>query len=209
MGQSRRHPQPDDRCLHDRHGSPFVTLGDGVGCADDRGRAGLSRSREATAPFWPPARRLGTLLGGDIDLIPPDYLFYSGGSGTVRGQEYQSLGAIQNGHPSGGRSFGALSAEVRQASATQSRPRPVCGRGLCRADAGFQDGDWHAGRGIGVRYDTPFGPIRVDLATPVRGNGVGEDIFSISASDRHSDASVPLRRHLLRHDCATAPCAGR
>jgi translocation and assembly module TamA len=33
------------------------------------------------------------------------------------------------------------------------------------------------GAGIGVRYDTPFGPIRVDLATPVRGGSVGEDIF--------------------------------
>jgi translocation and assembly module TamA len=50
-------------------------------------------------------------------------------------------------------------------------------RAMSGPDAGFQDGDWHAGRGIGVRYDTPFGPIRVDLATPVRGNGVGEDIF--------------------------------
>jgi translocation and assembly module TamA len=49
--------------------------------------------------------------------------------------------------------------------------------GYVGTDAAFQDGDWHAGAGIGVRYDTPFGPIRVDLATPVRGGSVGEDIF--------------------------------
>jgi translocation and assembly module TamA len=49
--------------------------------------------------------------------------------------------------------------------------------GFVGADAGFGNGDWHAGAGLGIRYDTPFGPIRVDIATPVRGGGVGEDIF--------------------------------
>jgi translocation and assembly module TamA len=158
--------------------SPFVTLGDGVGArmtADARGYLGFGEDDRTVLAGRAQA---GVLFGGDIDLIPPDYLFYSGGSGTVRGQEYQSLGAIQNGVPSGGRSFGTLSAEVRQALGDGNLGLVLfADAGYVGTDAAFQDGDWHAGAGIGVRYDTPFGPIRVDLATPVRGGSVGEDIF--------------------------------
>jgi translocation and assembly module TamA len=158
--------------------TPFLTFGDGAGLratADMRGYLGLG---EADRTVLAARAQLGTLLGGDIDSIPPDYLFYSGGSGTVRGQEYQSLGAIQRGIPSGGRSFGALSAEVRQAIGDTNFGLVLfADAGYVGPDAGFQNGDWHAGAGLGVRYDTPFGPIRVDLATPVRGNGVGEDIY--------------------------------
>jgi len=96
----------------------------------------------------------------------------------VRGQDYQSLGALQRGVPSGGRSFGALSAEVRQSLGDSNLGLVLfADAGYVGSDAGFRDGDWHAGAGIGLRYDTPFGPIRVDLATPVRRGAVGEDIF--------------------------------
>jgi translocation and assembly module TamA len=158
--------------------APFVTLGDGVGArltADARGYLGFGEDDRTVLAGRAQA---GVLFGGDIDLIPPDYLFYSGGSGTVRGQEYQSLGAIQNGVPSGGRSFGTLSAEVRQALGDGNLGLVLfADAGYVGTDAAFQGGDWHAGAGIGLRYDTPFGPIRVDIATPVRGGGVGEDIF--------------------------------
>jgi hypothetical protein len=46
---------------------------------------------------------------------------------------------------------------------------------------------------LGIRYDTPFGPIRVDIATPVRGGGVGEDIFPLH---RHR-AGILMRRLIL------------
>jgi translocation and assembly module TamA len=49
--------------------------------------------------------------------------------------------------------------------------------GYVSPGADFQEGDWHAGAGVGLRYDTPFGPIRLDVATPVRGGGVGDDLF--------------------------------
>lgn len=158
--------------------APFLTFGDGAGAqltADARGYLGLGAENRTILAALAQA---GVLFGGDIDVIPPDYLFYSGGSGTVRGQEYQALGAIQNGVPSGGRSFGTLSAEVRQAIGDSNLGLVLfADAGYVGSDATFQDGDWHAGAGLGVRYDTPFGPIRVDVATPVRGGGVGEDLF--------------------------------
>ncbi|MBE0552507.1 MAG: BamA/TamA family outer membrane protein, partial [Rhodobacteraceae bacterium] len=50
-----------------------------------------------------------------------------------------------------------------------------------RVDAvGFFDdvGDWHAGAGIGLRYATAVGPIRLDLAVPAGGDtGDGLQIY--------------------------------
>lgn len=120
----------------------------------------------------------GSVIGGDIVEIPPSYLFFSGGAGTVRGQEFQSLGAVQAGVAAGGRSFLGLSTEYRQdIGDTNFGLVAFADAGYIGADALGGSGDWHAGAGLGVRYDTPFGPIRVDLATPVRGAGVGEDLF--------------------------------
>lgn len=120
----------------------------------------------------------GSVFGGDITDIPPNFLFFSGGAGTVRGQEFQSLGAIQNGVAAGGRSFLGLSTEYRQdIGDTNLGLVAFADAGYVGADALGGSGDWQAGAGIGVRYTTPFGPIRVDLATPVRGEGVGEDVY--------------------------------
>ncbi len=120
----------------------------------------------------------GSVFGGDITEIPPNFLFFSGGAGTVRGQEFQSLGATQMGLDAGGRSFLGLSTEYRQdIGDTAFGLVAFADAGYVGADALGGSGDWHAGAGLGVRYDTPFGPIRVDLATPVRGAGVGEDLF--------------------------------
>jgi translocation and assembly module TamA len=159
--------------------TPFLSTQGGAGgrlTLDARGYLGFgSEDRTRLA-----ARvQLGSVVGDEIDDIPPDFLFYSGGSGTVRGQEYQSLGATYGTIEAGGRGFAALSAEVRQdIGDTNFGLVAFADMGLVASDAAFQDeSDWHAGAGLGVRYSTPFGPIRVDLATPVRGGGVGEDVF--------------------------------
>jgi translocation and assembly module TamA len=51
--------------------------------------------------------------------------------------------------------------------------------GRIDVDGFFGDmGDWHSGAGIGVRYDTGFGPIRLDVAVPVGGTtGDGVQIY--------------------------------
>jgi translocation and assembly module TamA len=39
-------------------------------------------------------------------------------------------------------------------------------------------GDWHSGAGVGLRYETGFGPIRLDVAVPVSGStGEGVQIY--------------------------------
>jgi translocation and assembly module TamA len=118
--------------------------------------------------------QLGAVRGSTIDTTPSDYLFYSGGGGTVRGQPYQSLGVnVLNGgtQGSGGTSFAAMSLELR---AMVTKSIGVVGfydAGFVSDDGFFgDDGNSHAGAGIGVRYKTAIGPIRLDVATPVSGN---------------------------------------
>jgi len=124
--------------------------------------------------------QLGSLFGPDILDTPPDFLFYSGGGGTVRGQPFQSLFVdLGGGRGIGGRSFMGVSGEVR---AKVTDTISVVGF----ADAGyigeetFYDGSgrWHSGAGLGLRYDTTVGPIRLDVAGPLGGDtGDGVQIY--------------------------------
>ncbi len=164
----------------DAKATPFLSLsGDAA--------TGLRLWTEGRAYFTPGAAgnptfalrgQLGTVMGPDLLSAPPDYLFFSGGGGTVRGQPYQSLAIdLGGGDRIGGLSLAALSAEVR-ASVTDTIG--IVGF----ADAGYvgasalplTNGDWHAGAGIGIRYQTGLGPLRLDVATPITGTGAGQSI---------------------------------
>lgn len=116
--------------------------------------------------------QIGSTLGPDLADLPPDFLFYSGGGGTVRGQPYQSLGVdLGGGNVSGGKSFVGLSGEVRAAITDTIGIVGFVDAGFVSADTLFADsGDWHAGAGLGLRYDTGIGPIRLDVAAPVGGD---------------------------------------
>ncbi|KIN60500.1 Outer membrane protein [Sulfitobacter noctilucae] len=121
--------------------------------------------------------QLGSVYGPDLSEAPADYLFYSGGGGTVRGQPYQTLGVdLSNDQTVGGRSFVAVSAEAR-IMVTQSIGVVGFVDGGYVGSEEFYDGSgvWHSGAGIGVRYDTGIGPIRVDLAVPTSGPETDEN----------------------------------
>ena len=121
--------------------------------------------------------QLGTVEGGDFTDLPPEFLFFSGGGDTVRGQPYQSLGALQGGQVAGGRGFLGLSAEYR-ADITDTYGLVVfVDGGYISGEALWDDsGDWQTGAGLGLRYNTALGPIRVDLATPVSGDDAGQSL---------------------------------
>jgi len=120
--------------------------------------------------------QVGAVARADLLRTPRSYLFYSGGGGTVRGQPYQSLGVISDcpgGPPgctlrTGGRGFAALSTELRAKVTDNIGVVGFVDAGYVSARA-FGGGDWHAGAGVGLRYDTPIGPVRVDVGLPVRG----------------------------------------
>ncbi|SLN12291.1 Translocation and assembly module TamA precursor [Pseudoruegeria aquimaris] len=122
--------------------------------------------------------QLGSVVGPDLSETPPDYLFFSGGAGTVRGHTYQSLQIELPGDIStGGKSFVGVSLEARS-YVTDSI-------GLVGFyDVGFigpesyitEDYVYHSGIGVGVRYKSPIGPLRVDLGYPLEGDDENGDI---------------------------------
>ncbi|TNF17486.1 MAG: outer membrane protein assembly factor [Rhodobacteraceae bacterium] len=114
--------------------------------------------------------QLGKLVGPEARNAPPGMLFYSGGGGTVRGQPYQSLDATHDdGSSVGGRAFAGLSSELRFGVTDKIGLVAFADAGYIGPD-GFDEGETHAGAGLGLRYKTPVGPIRVDLAAPVSGD---------------------------------------
>lgn len=125
--------------------------------------------------------QIGAVFGPEIGRTPRDYLFYSGGGGTVRGQPYQSLGVQAAGSATrtGGMRFAALSGELRAGITDSIGVVGFYDAGFVGVDDVFGgDGDWHAGAGIGLRYKTAIGPIRLDVAAPVGGDtGEGAQIY--------------------------------
>ncbi|MFD1508111.1 autotransporter assembly complex protein TamA [Lacimonas salitolerans] len=160
--------------------TPFI----GIEGADSGGRLMLDgrayRALDDDARFVLAGRaQVGSLLGAALDRTPPRFLFYSGGGGTVRGQPYQSLGVTTGGLKSGGRSFVGLSGELRAKVRGDFSAVGFVDAGYVGSEAFFDgSGDWHAGAGLGLRYDTVVGPIRLDVAAPVSGStGDGVQIY--------------------------------
>lgn len=127
----------------------------------------------------------GAVLGASLAGTPRDDLFYSGGGGTVRGQPYQSLGInfLKDlsgvSYQTGGKQFLAASLEARTKVTEKIGIVGFVDIGRVDFDGFFKDaGNWHAGAGLGVRYATGVGPIRLDLAVPVGGKtGEGLQIY--------------------------------
>ncbi|WP_138464719.1 autotransporter assembly complex family protein [Poseidonocella sp. HB161398] len=135
---------------------------------DNRGYVSLG----AESPVTLAGRmQIGSVIGADLDSTPPDFLFFSGGGSTVRGQDYQDLGATEfNGDTVGGRSFLGLSAEIRTRVTKSLGIVGFMDYGMVGTDSWVdEDSNYHSGVGLGVRYATPIGPIRVDIATPYQG----------------------------------------
>lgn len=113
--------------------------------------------------------QLGAVFGADLAATPRAYLFQSGGGGTVRGQPFQSLGVTSGGITSGGQGFAALAAEFRAGVTDTIGLVAFADAGYISEQAFSGGADWHAGAGIGLRYNTGIGPIRLDVGMPVRG----------------------------------------
>jgi len=115
--------------------------------------------------------RLGTIFGADRDDIAPSRRFYAGGGGSVRGYGFQRLGPRDaDGDPIGGRSLAefALEARIRtKAFGGDFGIVPFFDGGTLSTKSMPDFGDWQFGAGIGVRYYSSFGPIRVDVGTPL------------------------------------------
>jgi translocation and assembly module TamA len=115
--------------------------------------------------------RLATILGTARENVAPSRRLYAGGGGSVRGYGFQGVGPRNDrGEAVGGASLVEFALEARI-------PTPLMGGAVEVVpfiDAGAvglestPDFDFiQYGAGIGMRYKTSFGPIRIDVATPL------------------------------------------
>ena len=113
---------------------------------------------------------VGSIVGPSRDTLPADQRLYAGGGGSLRGYAFQLAGPLGPGNkPLGGRSLVQFGTELRtkitdtigivpflEAGNVYTSPLP----------------DFHGGllydAGIGLRYFTPIGPVRLDIATPLK-----------------------------------------
>ncbi len=114
--------------------------------------------------------------------LPPDQRLYAGGSGTVRGYRYQSVGPeFPDGNPVGGTALSAINVEFRQrigrsfgaaffadAGGVGDKLPGLAHSGHCPSPVPYEitTSCWAVGVGAGVRYYTPLGALRFDLAVP-------------------------------------------
>lgn len=122
---------------------------------------------------------VGEVPGTNVFALPPDQRFYAGGSTTVRGFRYQSVGPqFADGNPTGGTAIAAGSVELRQKIIGNFGAAAFVDAGQVTANGAPFTGGWRIGVGAGVRYYTSIGPIRVDFAVPVNKEPHG-DAFEV------------------------------
>lgn len=120
---------------------------------------------------------IGTVDGATQFALPPDQRFYGGGSATVRGFKYQSIGPrFPDGNPTGGAAIDAGTIEFRQRLFGNFGAAAFVDAGQVSAGNLLFGGILRIGTGLGLRYYTPIGPIRLDVAVPVN-RPPGDDSF--------------------------------
>ncbi|AKH42418.1 translocation and assembly module TamA [Altererythrobacter atlanticus] len=115
--------------------------------------------------------RFGSIVGAPRSEIAPSRRLYAGGGGSVRGYGYQAIGPSNSeGDPTGGRSVMEFSLEARIRTGLMDGAVgivPFIDAGTVGRGATPSFDEIKFGAGIGLRYYTSFGPMRIDVATPI------------------------------------------
>jgi translocation and assembly module TamA len=111
----------------------------------------------------------GSIVGPDLFEIPGNHRFYAGGANSVRGYEFESLSPQAFGRPIGGRSMidGSIEARIKLTDTIGIVPFVDAGMAFEPSLPDFGEQRLAVGVGIGLRYYTAIGPIRLDIATPL------------------------------------------
>ena len=127
--------------------------------------------------------KAGSLLTSEIEDIPADERWYAGGGGSIRGYPYQEVGPHEEGDPVGGRSLLETSAEMRW-KWTESIGSVLFVDAGNVTDSMIPDPSekLYWGAGLGARYYTAVGPLRLDVAFPLTSDPNIDDSFQIYVS---------------------------
>lgn len=109
---------------------------------------------------------VGSVQGASTYQIPPDQRLYAGGPATVRGFRYQGVGPQNGKYGIGGTSLDAGTVEYRQRILKSFGAAAFVDAGQVGVGSRPFQGTLRVGYGAGVRYYTPIGPVRLDVALP-------------------------------------------
>lgn len=112
--------------------------------------------------------KAGLVAGPALSEIPPDKLFFAGGGGSVRGYAYRSIGVREaDGTVTGGRYLLEGSVEARYRFNNDFGAVAFLDGGYVAADTFPDVSKMRLGAGVGLRYFTSLGPLRLDVAMPL------------------------------------------
>jgi translocation and assembly module TamA len=110
---------------------------------------------------------VGAMTVGNFDALPPDLRFFAGGDRSVRGFDYHEIGEVdENGIVIGGKYLAVASAEYEYYFLEDWGAAVFVDAG----DAFSDSLSLNVGAGLGIRWRSPVGPIRVDFGFPVKSN---------------------------------------
>jgi len=107
---------------------------------------------------------VGAMTVGDFDALPPELRFYAGGDRSLRGFDYHEIGEVNgNGNVIGGKYLAIASGEYEY----YFNKDWGVGVFVDAGDAFSTRFSVNVGAGVGLRWHSPLGPVRVDIAFPV------------------------------------------
>lgn len=129
---------------------------------------------------------LGNIWGAEVDDVPADLRYFAGGGDTVRGFSFQSLSPKDtNGNKVGGLSLLALSFELRSWVTDNIGVVGFIDAGQAYTSIYQNFSDLRMGAGLGLRYKTPIGALRLDLARALN-KRPEDDEFQVYISIGHT-----------------------
>ncbi|HTN96074.1 MAG TPA: BamA/TamA family outer membrane protein, partial [Nordella sp.] len=149
---------------------PFAFLGEaGAGPVLARGSLAGYYAMDDRSRFILAGRVAGgSLVGADLSDVPPPRRFYAGGGGSIRGYDYQSVSPRNDkGDIIGGLSYFEASAEMRVRITETIGVVPFVDMGAAFEDEVPDFSGLRYSAGLGLRYYTAIGPIRLDAAVPL------------------------------------------
>lgn len=150
------------------NGSIFFAILQGTGSTYfDLKHLGISKPGRSILAF---RGNIGSIQGASRMNLPPDQRLYAGGTSSVRGFRFQGVGPQFKGtkYAKGGKAMDTGSVEFRQRILSQFGAQAFVDAGQVSSNSMPFEGTLRVGVGGGVRYYTPMGPIRLDIAVPVK-----------------------------------------
>ena len=166
--------------------SPYTDLGNSTNFVSSTITASQYLKIDNSGDFILAGRvRLGSIFGADRQSIPAGKRLYAGGGGSVRGFGYQMLGPVDAElDPIGGRSVVEFGIELRTRLTETIGLVPFIEAGnvyeSTLPDLSANEIRWSGG--LGLRYFTAIGPVRLDIATPFRKRANVDDSYQIYVS---------------------------